>query len=67
MDATLNEWSPAERFVSGAAPSATSPAVEMQSVPSFKQFGRVDRWETVFKENHAYLPHLTTWEVPVVF
>ena len=27
----------------------------------------VNRQEAVFKENNAYLPHLTTWEVPVDF
>ena len=36
-----------------AAPSATSPTVDVQSVPRFKQFGRVNRQKTVFKESHA--------------
>ena len=39
MDATTYEWSPAERFVSGAAPSATSPSVDVQSAPRFMPFG----------------------------
>ena len=54
MDATMYEWSPAERFVSGAAPCATSPTVGVQSVPCFMQFNRVNRQEIVFKENYAY-------------
>ena len=37
MDATTYEWSPAERFVSGAALCATSPTVDVQSVPRFMQ------------------------------
>jgi hypothetical protein len=39
IDATQCEWSPAERFVSGAAQSAISPTVDVQSVPRFKQLG----------------------------
>lgn len=55
MDATTYEWSPAERFVSGVAPSATSPSVDVQSVPRFMPFGlRVNRQETVFRENNGY-------------
>jgi hypothetical protein len=37
IDAARREWSPAERFVSGAAQSAISPTVNVQSVPRFKQ------------------------------
>ena len=66
MDATPYEWSPAERFVSGAAPSATSPTVDEQSVPRFMQFGpRQSPGNRLQRKPH--LAHLTTWEVPVDF
>ena len=54
MDSTRYEWSPAERFVSGTAPGATSPAVEISLFHVSCSSVRVIRQEAVFKENHAY-------------
>lgn len=64
IDVTAIEWSPAERFVSGAAPSAISPSVDVQSVPRFMPFGLRQLLGSRL-QGKPCLPHLATWEVPV--
>ena len=65
MDATKPEWSPAERLVSGAAPSAISPTVEVQSVPRLELTGLRQPQAIRHSEKISVQQRLTAWEVPV--
>ncbi len=63
---TLVEWSSAERFVSGAAPNAKSPTVDVQSVPRFVQLRCFTPTPEILSPKECIsLRFLTTWEVPV--
>ncbi len=70
---TRNEWSPAERFVSGSAPrdqtipGATRPSVDVQSVPRFaRRFDSRERKKYRHQKGRKLFDRrLTNWEVPV--